>query len=81
MVSIYYCIVLYFTQLSVSSVLHLDKHFVFKPVSVQALWTVIQTLHLITGKLKVNPFLPLSAQVLCTLIHTLHLITIEDKPV
>jgi len=34
------------------SVLHLDKHFVFKPVSVQALWTVIQTLHLITGKLK-----------------------------
>jgi len=34
------------------SVLHLDKHFVFKPVSVQALWTVIQTLHLITAKVK-----------------------------
>jgi len=34
------------------SVLQLGSHFVFKPNSVQALWTAIQTLHLISGKLK-----------------------------
>ncbi|XP_023321112.1 protein phosphatase Slingshot homolog 2 [Eurytemora carolleeae] len=34
------------------SVRQLGKHFIFKPRSVQALWTVIQTLHLISGKLK-----------------------------
>ncbi len=35
------------------SVRQCGRHHVFKPASVQALWTAIQTLHLISARLKV----------------------------
>jgi hypothetical protein len=36
------------------SVRQCGRHHVFKPASVQALWTAIQTLHLISARLKVT---------------------------
>lgn len=37
------------------SVRQLGRHLIFKPVSVQALWTVIQTLHMISERLSPSP--------------------------
>ena len=41
----------------------MDKHYIFKPVSVQALWTAIQTLHVIMARLLVSCDIHISSSI------------------